>query len=59
MSSLFRQPELSRLKKLFQQVDAETREIGSTCDAAGLDSIGSPRHHFGFDGYEVCPNPVP
>ena len=46
------------LKKPFHRVVAETREIARTCDAAGWDSIWFTEHHFGFEGYEVCPNPV-
>src|SRR5439155_1635084 len=46
------------LKKPFQQVMAETWEIARTCDAAGWDSIWFTEHRFGFEGYEVCPNPV-
>src|SRR5580704_2484257 len=46
------------LRKPFHQVMAETREIARTCDAAGWDSIWFTEHHFGFEGYEVCPNPV-
>lgn len=46
------------LKKPFHQVLDETREIAITCDEAGWDSIWFTEHHFGYEGFEVCPNPL-
>ncbi len=46
------------LRKPFRQVVAETREIARACDDAGWHSIWFTEHHFGHEGFEVCPNPV-
>jgi alkanesulfonate monooxygenase SsuD/methylene tetrahydromethanopterin reductase-like flavin-dependent oxidoreductase (luciferase family) len=46
------------LRKPFHQIIDETREIAAVCDQAGWDSIWFTEHHFGFEGFEVCPNPV-
>lgn len=46
------------LAKPFHQVVKETREIARECDRAGWHSIWFTEHHFGHEGFEVCPNPV-
>ena len=46
------------LKKGFRRVVEETRELAQYCDRAGWDSIWFTEHHFGHEGFEVCPNPV-
>ena len=46
------------LQKPFHQVVEETRELARYCDGNGWDSIWFTEHHFGHEGYEVCPNPV-
>lgn len=44
--------------KPFTQVLDETREIATTIEDAGWDSIWFTEHHFSHEGYEVCPNPL-
>ncbi len=46
------------LTKSFSEVVAEGREIAQYCDANGWDSIWATEHHFGHEGFEVCPNPI-
>ena len=46
------------LKKPFRQVVEETRDLARTIDEAGWHSIWFTEHHFGHEGFEVCPNPV-
>ncbi|MDX1431224.1 MAG: LLM class flavin-dependent oxidoreductase [Gammaproteobacteria bacterium] len=46
------------LAKPFRQVVEETRDIARVCDRAGWHSIWFTEHHFGHEGFEVCPNPV-
>ena len=46
------------LRKPFQQVVAEGRQIAGYCDRTGWHSIWTTEHHFGHEGLEVCPNPV-
>ena len=46
------------LEKPFTRVMEETREIARVCDDARWHSIWFTEHHFGHEGFEVCPNPV-
>jgi len=46
------------LKKPFRQVVEETRELARYMDAEDWHSIWFTEHHFGHEGFEVCPNPV-
>ncbi len=46
------------LEKPFRQVVEETRELARYCDAHDWHSIWFTEHHFGHEGFEVCPNPV-
>ena len=46
------------LKKPFRQVVEETRELARFIDREGWHSIWFTEHHFGHEGFEVCPNPV-
>lgn len=46
------------LKKPFNQVVQEGREIATYCDQNGWHSIWATEHHFGHEGLEVCPNPI-
>ncbi len=46
------------LKKPFQQVVEETRELARYLDRNDWHSIWFTEHHFGHEGFEVCPNPV-
>jgi alkanesulfonate monooxygenase SsuD/methylene tetrahydromethanopterin reductase-like flavin-dependent oxidoreductase (luciferase family) len=46
------------LRKPFRQVVEETRELARYCDANDWHSIWFTEHHFGHEGFEVCPNPV-
>lgn len=45
-------------EKPYREVIEETREIARICDDAGWHSIWFTEHHFGHEGFEVCPNPV-
>ena len=45
------------LKKPFYEVVKEGRDIAEYCDANGWHSIWTTEHHFGHEGFEVCPNP--
>jgi alkanesulfonate monooxygenase SsuD/methylene tetrahydromethanopterin reductase-like flavin-dependent oxidoreductase (luciferase family) len=45
-------------RKPFHQIIAESREIAKYCDRTGWHSIWTTEHHFGHEGYEVCPNPT-
>ena len=47
-----------RLTKPFKQVVDETRELAGYLDVNGWESIWFTEHHFGHEGFEVCPNPV-
>jgi alkanesulfonate monooxygenase SsuD/methylene tetrahydromethanopterin reductase-like flavin-dependent oxidoreductase (luciferase family) len=46
------------LTKGFSQVTGETRELAQYLDQNDWHSIWFSEHHFGFEGFEVCPNPV-
>ena len=46
------------LEKSFARVVEETRELARYLDRNGWDSIWFTEHHFGHEGFEVCPNPV-
>ena len=46
------------LAKGFSQVLADTAELARYLDDTGWQSIWFTEHHFGFEGFEVCPNPV-
>ena len=46
------------LKKGFRQVVEETRELAQYIDRNDWHSIWFTEHHFGHEGFEVCPNPV-
>ncbi|MBT6608349.1 MAG: LLM class flavin-dependent oxidoreductase [Rhodospirillaceae bacterium] len=46
------------LKKPFTQILDETRKIATCVEDAGWESIWFTEHHFGHEGYEVCPNPI-
>jgi len=46
------------LKKPFTAILDEAREIAACIEDAGWDSIWFTEHHFGHEGYEVCPNPL-
>ena len=46
------------LEKPFVRVVEETRELARYLDQNGWDSIWTTEHHFGHEGFEVCPNPV-
>ena len=46
------------LEKPFRQVVEETRELARYCDQTGWHSIWFTEHHFGHEGFEVCPNPL-
>ena len=46
------------LTKPFKQVVDETVEIAQHCDRSGWHSMWFTEHHFGHEGFEVCPNPV-
>jgi alkanesulfonate monooxygenase SsuD/methylene tetrahydromethanopterin reductase-like flavin-dependent oxidoreductase (luciferase family) len=45
-------------EKPYGQVLSETVELAQHCDGANWHSIWFTEHHFGHEGYEVCPNPV-
>lgn len=44
--------------KSFGQVMQETRELAQYLDHSGWNHIWFTEHHFGHEGFEVCPNPV-
>src|SRR5688500_20118760 len=46
------------LTKPYQQVLNETIELAQYLDAEDWQSIWFTEHHFGHEGFEVCPNPV-
>ncbi len=46
------------LAKPYGQVLAEQIAVAQYCDAHGWDSVWYTEHHFGHEGFEVCPNPV-
>ncbi len=46
------------LEKPFGVVLAEGREVATYCDRNGWHSIWTTEHHFGHEGFEVCPNPI-
>ncbi len=46
------------LTKPFRQVVEETRETARYLDRTDWHSIWFTEHHFGHEGFEVCPNPV-
>lgn len=46
------------LKKPFRQVVEETRDLARYLDGEDWESIWFTEHHFGHEGYEVCPNPL-
>lgn len=46
------------LTKGFSQICAETIELAQYLDENDWHSIWFTEHHFGFEGFEVCPNPV-
>lgn len=46
------------LEKPYRQVVEETRELARYCDRNDWHSIWFTEHHFGHEGFEVCPNPV-
>ncbi len=46
------------LRKGFSQVAADTRDLAQYLDQTGWHSIWFTEHHFGHEGFEVCPNPV-
>jgi alkanesulfonate monooxygenase SsuD/methylene tetrahydromethanopterin reductase-like flavin-dependent oxidoreductase (luciferase family) len=46
------------LKKGFRRVVEETRELAQYIDRNDWHSIWFTEHHFGHEGFEVCPNPV-
>ena len=46
------------LKKPFRQVVEETRDLARYLDREDWHSIWFTEHHFGHEGFEVCPNPV-
>jgi alkanesulfonate monooxygenase SsuD/methylene tetrahydromethanopterin reductase-like flavin-dependent oxidoreductase (luciferase family) len=47
-----------RLEKSFRQVVEETRDLARYLDGQDWESIWFTEHHFGHEGYEVCPNPL-
>lgn len=47
-----------RLEKPFRQVVEETRELARYLDGQSWESIWFTEHHFGHEGFEVCPNPL-
>jgi len=47
-----------RLEKPFRQVVEETRDLARYLDGQDWESIWFTEHHFGHEGYEVCPNPL-
>ncbi len=47
-----------RLEKPFRQVVEETRDLARYLDRQDWESIWFTEHHFGHEGYEVCPNPL-
>ena len=46
------------LKKHFTDVMQEVRELAGYIDEHNWHSIWFTEHHFGHEGFEVCPNPV-
>ncbi|MDH3413547.1 MAG: LLM class flavin-dependent oxidoreductase, partial [Gammaproteobacteria bacterium] len=46
------------LEKPFHQVVEQTRQLARYLDQNGWHSIWFTEHHFGHEGFEVCPNPV-
>jgi alkanesulfonate monooxygenase SsuD/methylene tetrahydromethanopterin reductase-like flavin-dependent oxidoreductase (luciferase family) len=46
------------LSKPYGQVLAEQIAVAQYCDSHGWDSVWYTEHHFGHEGFEVCPNPV-
>jgi alkanesulfonate monooxygenase SsuD/methylene tetrahydromethanopterin reductase-like flavin-dependent oxidoreductase (luciferase family) len=46
------------LAKPYGQVLAEQIAVAQYCDGHGWDSVWYTEHHFGHEGFEVCPNPV-
>jgi len=46
------------LAKPHRQVLDEQIEVAQYCDTHGWDSVWYTEHHFGHEGFEVCPNPV-
>ncbi|MEM7293661.1 MAG: LLM class flavin-dependent oxidoreductase, partial [Pseudomonadota bacterium] len=46
------------LVKPFGAVLRETRDIAQYCDHHDWHSIWFTEHHFGHEGFEVCPNPL-
>ena len=47
-----------RLVKPYAQILNEIRDLAVTIEDAGWDSIWFTEHHFGHEGFEVCPNPI-
>jgi len=45
-------------EKPFHRVMEDTRELARYLDANDWHSIWFTEHHFGHEGFEVCPNPV-
>jgi len=46
------------LEKPFRQIVEETRALAGYLDGNDWDSIWFTEHHFGHEGFEVCPNPL-
>lgn len=46
------------LEKPYGQVLAEHIELARYLDESGWDSVWYTEHHFGYEGFEVVPNPV-
>ena len=46
------------LVRSYGQILNEVRDLSVTIEDAGWDSIWFTEHHFGHEGFEVCPNPI-
>jgi len=46
------------LVKPYGQILGEVRDLAVTIEDAGWDSIWFTEHHFGHEGFEVCPNAI-
>ena len=44
--------------KSYGQILNEVRDLAVTIEDAGWDSIWFSEHHFGHEGFEVCPNAI-
>ena len=46
------------IKKTYNQILNEIREIATYCNQNDWDSIWFSEHHFSHEGMEICPNPI-